>query len=64
MWLEEQSGTRINRDRATEALRAKPDTVCVSCPFCMTMFSDAFKDEGTGEVRVKDIAEVVAEGLR
>src|SRR6185369_14397782 len=32
MWLEEQSGTRINRERAQEALRAKPDTVCVSCP--------------------------------
>ena len=64
MWLEEQSGTRINRERAKEALRAKPDTVCVSCPFCMTMFGDAFKDEGAGEIRVKDIAEVVAEGLR
>ncbi|HXE95597.1 MAG TPA: (Fe-S)-binding protein, partial [Dongiaceae bacterium] len=64
MWLEEQSGTRINRERAREALSAKPDTVCVSCPYCMTMFADAFKDEGANEVRVKDIAEVVAEGLR
>ncbi len=64
MWLEEQSGTRINRERAAEALRAKPDTVCVSCPFCMTMFGDALKDEGVTQVMVKDIAEVVAEGLR
>jgi len=64
MWLEEQSGTRINRERAQEALRAKPDTVCVSCPYCMTMFGDALKDEGSGQIMVKDIAEIVAEGLR
>ncbi|MHB8122943.1 MAG: heterodisulfide reductase-related iron-sulfur binding cluster [Desulfuromonadaceae bacterium] len=64
MWLEEQSGTRINRERAREALGAHPDTICVSCPYCMTMFGDALKDEGATEVKVKDIAEVVAEGLR
>ena len=63
MWLEEQSGTRINRERAREALLAKADTVCVSCPYCMTMFGDAFKDEGAAHVAVKDIAEVVATGL-
>ena len=64
MWLEEQSGTRTNRERAQEALAAHPDTICVSCPYCMTMFGDALKDEGATEVTVKDIAEVVAEGLR
>lgn len=64
MWLEEQSGTRINRERAAEALRANPDTICVSCPYCMTMFGDALKDEGASQIRVKDIAEVVAEGLK
>jgi len=30
----------------------------------MTMFGDALKDEGAGHVMVKDIAEVVAEGLK
>jgi Fe-S oxidoreductase len=64
MWLEEHSGTRINRERAAEALLADPDTICVSCPYCMTMFGDALKDEGASRIRVKDIAEVVAEGLR
>jgi len=63
MWLEEQSGTRINRERTKEALAAHPDTICVSCPYCMTMFGDALKDEGATEIKVKDIAEVVAEGL-
>jgi Fe-S oxidoreductase len=64
MWLEEFIGTRINRERVGEALKANPDTVCVSCPYCMTMFEDGLKDETTSRVRVKDIAEVVAEGLR
>ncbi len=63
MWLEEHSGTRINRERVKEALKAKPDTVCVSCPYCMTMFGDGLKDEGAHNVQVKDIAEVVAAGL-
>jgi Fe-S oxidoreductase len=63
MWLEEHSGTRINRERTGEALRAKPDTVCVSCPYCLTMFEDGFKDAGDGRTLVRDLAEVVASGL-
>jgi len=63
MWLEEHEGTPINRSRVKEALAKKPDTICVSCPFCMTMFEDGLKDfEGSG-AHVKDIAEVVALGL-
>ena len=41
----------------------QPDTVCVSCPYCMTMLEDGLKDEGGNRVRVKDIAEVVASAL-
>jgi len=47
-----------------EALRSNPDTICVACPYCMTMFMDGLKDKQAGETRVRDIAEVVAEGLR
>ncbi len=64
MWMEEFSGTRINLARVEEALETKPDTVCVSCPYCLTMFEDGLKDKQAGSVRVRDIAEVVAEGLR
>ena len=51
-------------DQWQEALAQNPDTICVSCPYCMTMFEDGFKDEKAEKVRVKDIAEIVAEGLR
>ena len=64
MWMEEQTGTRINRTRVKEAMEKEPDTICVSCPFCMTMFEDGLKDEQVQNVRVRDLTEVVAEGLR
>lgn len=63
MWMEEQTGTRINHDRVSEALKQRPDTICVSCPFCMTMIEDGLKDQGAEQVRVKDIAEVMAEAI-
>ena len=64
MWLEEHTGARINRERAREAVDSGADTVCVSCPYCMTMFEDGLKDEGNTQVKVKDVAEVVAATLR
>ncbi len=64
MWMEEHSGERINLSRVSEALEQKPDTICVACPYCMTMMEDGLKDMQSGQTRVKDIAEVVAEGLR
>jgi Fe-S oxidoreductase len=64
MWMEETTGERINLTRVKESLVEKPDTVCVSCPYCLTMFEDGLKDLGADRVKVKDIAEVVAEGLR
>ena len=60
MWLEEHEGTPINRTRVKEALEQNPGTICVSCPFCMTMFEDGIKEVSGSTTRVKDIAEVVA----
>ncbi len=58
MWLEEHLGERINLNRVDEALAASPDTICVTCPYCMTMMEDGLKDRQAA-VKVKDIAEVV-----
>ncbi len=63
MWMEEQIGSRINLERVKEALKQEPDTLCVSCPYCMTMMEDGLKDESCEKVRVKDIAEVMAEAM-
>lgn len=64
MWMEEKTGSRINRERVKESLVLNPDTICVSCPYCMTMITDGLKDEQAEKVRVMDIAEVVAESMR
>jgi Fe-S oxidoreductase len=64
MWMEENIGARINLNRVEEALRTNPDTICVNCPYCMTMFEDGLKDKQAGQTLVKDIAEVVAEAMR
>lgn len=63
MWMEEQTGERINRARVREALEEKPDTICVSCPYCMTMFEDGLKDAKSAGVRVLDLAEIMAEAV-
>ncbi|MBP9706051.1 MAG: (Fe-S)-binding protein [Oligoflexales bacterium] len=64
MWLEEKEGSRINENRAQEAIATGANMVATACPFCMTMMTDGVKAHGKADtVQVKDIAEVVAESL-
>ena len=57
-------GQPINVARAEEALAKEPDTVCVACPYCMTMFDDGLKNkEAADKVQVLDLAEIVAKAL-
>ena len=64
MWLEEKIGTRINENRAQEAIGTGATTVATACPFCMTMMNDGVKAHGKGDtVKVKDVAEIVADSL-
>jgi len=66
-WLEEKLGTRVNRNRAEEAvatLGPAGGVVATACPFCLTMIKDGLADAGKDEtVRVLDVAEIVALGL-
>jgi Fe-S oxidoreductase len=65
MWMEESAGTRINIARVEEALSQDPKTLCVCCPYCMTMFEDGLKDrKATDKVQVLDVAEIVASALK
>jgi Fe-S oxidoreductase len=64
MWLEENTGTRINQLRIQDVLDVNAKTVASACPFCMTMLEDGAKGKGVDETLVrKDIAELVAEAL-
>ena len=63
MWKEEEHGTeRVSHNRLKEAIATGKDTLCVACPFCMIMLSDA-KTGLKAEMQIKDVAEVVAESL-
>ena len=62
MWMEEDTGERINSERWDQMRETDPETVAVGCPFCMTMMTDA-RDAVESPVEVKDIAELVAERL-
>ncbi len=64
MWTEEKLGKKVYQIRTDEALETGAELISVACPFCMTMLDDGVKDKGKEEtVRVKDIAEIVAECL-
>jgi Fe-S oxidoreductase len=65
VFLEETIGTRVNVARTEQALGTGAKTVAVGCPFCMTMITDGTKTKDVEEsVKVKDLAELVAERLK
>ncbi len=63
MFKEPEKGNKdINVVRTEEALETGATTVAVACPFCMTMITDGVKNkEKEAEVKVKDLAELIAE---
>jgi heterodisulfide reductase subunit D len=65
MFKEPEKGNQdINVARAEEALETQAKTIAVACPFCMTMLTDGIKNkEKEAEVKVKDLAELIAESL-
>lgn len=65
MWMEEPIGKHINVARVEEALNEDQGTICVCCPYCMTMFEDGLKDkDAVDRVQVLDLAEIVARALK
>jgi Fe-S oxidoreductase len=65
MFKEEEKGdTRINLDRANEALETGASVIAAACPFCNTMITDGVKNSNKeDEVQVLDIAELVAASI-
>jgi Fe-S oxidoreductase len=66
MFKEEEPGnTRVNWERANEAIDTGSQIVASACPFCNTMLTDGVKAaEKEADVRVMDIAELVAASLQ
>jgi Fe-S oxidoreductase len=64
MWKEEEPGAEaINNNRFAEVQASGATTLAVGCPFCMQMLGDANRAAGN-TVQVRDVAEILADGLR
>jgi Fe-S oxidoreductase len=61
MWLEENTGQRISEMRLDHAVAAKAQVIATACPFCLQMFEDAAKNREAEPMKIRDIAELVAE---
>ena len=60
----EKGNKEINIERTEDALETKPDIIAAGCPFCNTMMTDGIKNkEKEGEVKVIDIAELIANAM-
>ena len=62
MWFDDGPDQRVGVSRVSEALDTGAETVAVSCPFCLTMMTDGIAAQDAN-VEVKDIAELLLEGL-
>jgi Fe-S oxidoreductase len=66
MFKEEEKGnTRVNWERANEAIETNASVIAAACPFCNTMMTDGMKVAGKEDsVQVLDVAELIAEHLQ
>lgn len=65
MFKEEEKGDiRVNFERTNEAIETGSEIIASACPFCNTMLTDGVKNaEKENEVKVMDIAELIAQSL-
>ena len=58
MWMEEDIGTKVNDERAREAIATGATRIATACPFCYIMLDDGVKGAGKDESQIKvgDIA--------
>jgi Fe-S oxidoreductase len=64
MWMEEETGHRINVARTEQALAVNPSVISSGCPYCLTMITDGTKaKEVEEEVKTYDVAELLEKSI-
>jgi Fe-S oxidoreductase len=63
VFLGEEKGERVSHVRADELAATGASVVGTACPFCNTMFQDAFAAKGDGAPLLMDVAQLAARGL-
>ncbi len=56
MWMEESIGTKVNDERALEAISTGATRVATACPFCYIMLDDGVKAAGNEDIKVADLS--------
>ncbi|MCC9024328.1 heterodisulfide reductase-related iron-sulfur binding cluster [Bacillus nakamurai] len=61
MWMEEETGARINTARTEQALSVSPTVISSGCPYCLTMLGDGTKaKEAEDRIGTYDVSELLA----
>lgn len=64
MWMEEDTGHRVNVARTEQALLVTPSVISSGCPFCLTMLSDGTKAKEVEEtVSTYDVGEILEKSV-
>jgi Fe-S oxidoreductase len=63
MWMEREKGERPSDLRIEEALATGAKIIATACPYCILMLEDSRKNLGAEDVRIVDVAELLAESL-
>ena len=61
--INSSSEGRVNHKRFSELVKTGATTFAVSCPYCPIMLSDAAQHANRNDIRVVDVAELLAERL-
>ncbi|TDL72227.1 (Fe-S)-binding protein [Rhodococcus qingshengii] len=64
MWMEEETGHRINVARTEQAIAVNPSIISSGCPYCLTMLSDGTKAKEVEEkIATYDVAELLEKAV-
>ena len=64
MWMEEDTGIRINVARTEQLLEANPTIISTGCPYCLTMIGDGTKTKEVEEkVQTLDVVEILEKSV-
>ena len=56
MWMEEDTGKKVNTERSRELLETGASRIATACPFCYVMIDDGAKENRREDVLVQDIS--------
>ena len=60
IWMDDDTGRRINEMRIEHALETGAGVIGVACPFCLQMLESGLTSFDRSEVKVYDLAELAA----